>query len=257
MFNYHHLFYFWKVAKLGSIARAAAELDVTQPTISEQIRLLEKSVGRKLFDRVGRSLILTAAGKTVFSYAEKIFALGSELTQALDSSAARSTALRVGVERGISSRLVASLLPIAAVDIMHSDVETLFNQELDLIIAAQRSNKLHAHRLLDCGTVFVSRNKSSLKQGQLLLPPEPLRAAVIAWLKKTRQTPQIAGSFDSEDLLLAYAERSDGIFPAPDRKPSLKGFQVVTRAPELRYRLFAYTRERRPLHPLIRAVIAL
>ncbi len=77
--NYHHLMYFWVVAREGSIARATEHLQLTQPTISAQLRLLERSLGSKLFDRRGRRLVLTDTGQAVYRYAEEIFPLGREL----------------------------------------------------------------------------------------------------------------------------------------------------------------------------------
>src|ERR1700731_1767972 len=81
--NYHHLLYFWTVAREGSIARACQELNLAQPTISGQLRALEDSLGEKLFARVGRRLALTETGQLVFRYAEEIFGLGRELTDVL------------------------------------------------------------------------------------------------------------------------------------------------------------------------------
>ena len=81
--NYHHLRYFWVVAKEGSLARAAAKLHVSPPSISEQIRELEEALGEKLFRRVGRNNVLTDAGQVVFGYAEDIFTLGRELMNAV------------------------------------------------------------------------------------------------------------------------------------------------------------------------------
>ena len=63
--NYHHLLYFWMVAKEGGISRAAKQLHLTQPTLSSQIKKLEKAVGAELFTRVGRSLVLTETGQLV------------------------------------------------------------------------------------------------------------------------------------------------------------------------------------------------
>src|SRR5947209_2009025 len=59
--NYHHLLYFWVVAREGSVTRAAAELRLGQPTVSAQIRTLEATLGEKLFIRVGRNLALADA----------------------------------------------------------------------------------------------------------------------------------------------------------------------------------------------------
>ena len=73
--NYHHLLYFWTVVREGSIARACALLHLTQPTISGQLRALEKALGVKLFDRVGRRLVPTETGRVVYRYADEIFSL--------------------------------------------------------------------------------------------------------------------------------------------------------------------------------------
>jgi len=71
--NYHHLLYFWMVAREGSIARASRQLRLAQPTISGQLRALEESLGEKLFAKSGRNLALTEVGQVVYRYAEEIF----------------------------------------------------------------------------------------------------------------------------------------------------------------------------------------
>ena len=81
--NYHHLLYFWMIAREGSIARACQQLQLAQPTMSKQLRQLERAVNQKLFHRAGRNLVLTEAGQVVFRYAEEIFSLGQELTDVL------------------------------------------------------------------------------------------------------------------------------------------------------------------------------
>src|SRR5512139_602028 len=77
--NYHHLRYFWIVAKEGGLTKAAAKLHVSQPTISAQIQALEGVLGERLFRRVGRNLALTDAGQHVLMYAEEIFGIGQDL----------------------------------------------------------------------------------------------------------------------------------------------------------------------------------
>ena len=67
--NYHHLLYFYTIAREGSIARACKQLHLTQPTLSAQLRALEESLGEKLFLRSGRSLVLTEIGRLVYRYA--------------------------------------------------------------------------------------------------------------------------------------------------------------------------------------------
>lgn len=81
--NYHHLYYFWTIATEGSIAKAAEKLRLGQPTLSTQLKQLEDSVGRPLFERRNRKLILTEAGQTALKYANEIFRLGSEMVEAI------------------------------------------------------------------------------------------------------------------------------------------------------------------------------
>ena len=81
--NYHHLLYFYTVAREGSMARASAVLHLTQPTVSSQIKALEEALGEKLFERRGRGLALTETGHIVYRYAEEIFTLGRELQDML------------------------------------------------------------------------------------------------------------------------------------------------------------------------------
>ena len=88
-FNYHHLHYFWVVAREGSIARASQRLKLAQPTISAQVHELEASLGRKLFARAGRGLALTETGQKVYGFAEQIFRLGDRKSTRLNSSHSR------------------------------------------------------------------------------------------------------------------------------------------------------------------------
>ncbi|WP_127557373.1 LysR family transcriptional regulator [Saccharospirillum alexandrii] len=83
--NFHHLYYFWVVAKEGHLTRAARQLHVSQSALSSQIRLLQEQLGHELFSREGRSLRLTEFGHVVLEYAESIFTLGSELLSLTES----------------------------------------------------------------------------------------------------------------------------------------------------------------------------
>src|SRR3954462_5553898 len=109
--NYNHLYYFWIAAREGSISRAAEELMVSQPTISIQIKELETAVGQQLFDRVGRGLQLTEAGRIALNYANEIFSLGQEMTNALEHQpAGRSLRLSVGILDVIPKIVVRQIL---------------------------------------------------------------------------------------------------------------------------------------------------
>jgi LysR family transcriptional activator of nhaA len=96
--NYHHLLYFWTVARAGSAARASEELRLTQATVSAQLKSLEQSLGEKLFRKAGRHLVLTDTGKLVFRYADEIFSLGQEMIGSLKGRPeGRLARLTVGV----------------------------------------------------------------------------------------------------------------------------------------------------------------
>jgi len=112
--NYKHLHYFWVVAKTGGIARASERLHLTAQTISAQISQFENSIGYRLFNRVGRTLELNDAGRTVFSYADQMFSLAEELEAVLrfgpDSGA---TQLRVGLADAVPKMIAYLLLETA------------------------------------------------------------------------------------------------------------------------------------------------
>src|SRR3954467_15463468 len=109
--NYHHLMYFWTVAREGGVARAAETLRLSSPTISAQIHELEETLGDKLFERRGRSLVLTEVGQLVNKYAEDIFTLGRELLDAVKLGPdSRPSKLTVGVSDALPKSISAALL---------------------------------------------------------------------------------------------------------------------------------------------------
>lgn len=81
--NFHHLYIFHKVASLRSFSRAAEELCISQPAVSNQVKVLEECCGHPLIQRVPRGLVLTQAGEIVFDYARRIFALAGEMETVL------------------------------------------------------------------------------------------------------------------------------------------------------------------------------
>jgi LysR family transcriptional activator of nhaA len=81
--NYQHLFYFWSVVRAGSLTRACEELNLSAPTVSTQLKVLEQRLGEKLLIKTGRTLTPTEAGRIVFRYADEIFGLGREMQDTL------------------------------------------------------------------------------------------------------------------------------------------------------------------------------
>ena len=166
--NYHHLLYFWMVAREGSIAGACKELHLAQPTISGQLRALEQNLGEKLFSRVGRRLVLTETGHLVFQYAEEIFSLGRELSDVLKGRP-RGRPLRLAV--GISD-LIPKLIAYRILQPAFSLKETvqlicyedqpdqllleLSRHRLDLVLTHTAATstlpvRVFNHRLGSCG----------------------------------------------------------------------------------------------------------
>src|SRR5512140_3071160 len=241
--NYHHLLYFWTVAREGSIARASQELRLAQPTISNQLKTLETSLGVKLFERQGRRLVLTDVGRTVLRYADDIFRTGRELQRAVKGlPTGQRPRLLAGVADVIPKRMAALLLQ-PAVDAQPELVlvcregplpqllAALALHELDVVIAdvpAAEDVKVKAfsHRLGGCGTTFFAAPRlSALKRGfprslagaPLLLPASgtALRRALDGWLAGIGGVPAIVGEFDDRALMEAFGARGLGVFAAP------------------------------------------
>ncbi len=112
--NFHHLHYFWAVAKEGNLTRAASHLHVSQSALSAQIKQLEEQLGQALFERRGRALLLTEAGRLALGYADSIFAAGAELVAVLrEGRRAQREVLRVGAVATLSRNFQENfLLPL-------------------------------------------------------------------------------------------------------------------------------------------------
>ncbi len=285
--NYHHLFYFWTVARAGSISRASEELRVAQPTISNQLKTLEGSLGVKLLERQGRRLVLTDVGRTVLRYADDIFRTGRELQRAVKGlPTGQRLRLVVGVVDVIPKRMAALLLQ-PAVD-AHPDLllacregplpqllAQLAVHELDVVLAdvpASEQVKVKAfnHRLGDCGTTFFAAPRHarlrkgfprSLAGAPMLLPSEgtAVRRALDAWFDAAGLHPAIAGEFDDSALMKAFGARGLGVFPAPtvleEDIPAQYGVAAIGRVEEARESFYAITVERRLRHPAVVAIV--
>ncbi|RKF05812.1 LysR family transcriptional regulator [Oceaniradius stylonematis] len=113
--NYHHLRYFREVAHEGNLSRAAERLNVAQSALSSQIRTLEARLGHALFERIGRTLVLTEVGRITLDHADRIFGVGEELLATLDRSGSAEPPLRVGALSTLSRNFqIAFLRPAMA-----------------------------------------------------------------------------------------------------------------------------------------------
>ncbi len=143
--NYHHLNYFWHVAKVGNLTKTAQMLHVSQSALSSQIKQLEDSIGNQLFTRENRKLILTDVGKVTFSYAESIFKLGNELEVILDKGQQlENQTIRIGMLSTMSRNFVEAFVTpvmnkpsiklVIAARGQANLLNELSNHELDLIL---------------------------------------------------------------------------------------------------------------------------
>ncbi len=169
MLNYNHLRYFWAVAREGHLTRAAEQLNVSQSALSTQIRKLEHQIGHALFERRGRSLLLTEAGQIALDYAEGIFSAGEEMLGRLQSGpGAAKTVLRVGALSTLSRNFqIAFLRPLLSDETMEVVVRS--GQIADLL------DELEAHRL-----------------DVLLVNQVPLRDAATAWTARLIDTQDVS-----------------------------------------------------------------
>ena len=143
--NFHHLFYFWRVAKLGHLTRAAEELHTSQSAVSAQIRQLEDRLGEALFAREGRRLLLTDTGQLVLAYAENIFGLGQEMLGRLQGRSAGITRLRVGsvatLSRNYQENWIKPVLSDSSVvltlesGLLEGLIARLVQHQLDVVLA--------------------------------------------------------------------------------------------------------------------------
>lgn len=143
--NFHHLFYFWRVAKVGHLTRAAEELRTSQSAVSAQIRQLEGRIGEPLFLREGRRLRLTDTGQMVLAYADDIFGLGQEMLGRLQGRSAGVTRVRVGsvstLSRNYQENWIRPLLSDPSVvltlesGLLEGLIERLVQHQLDVVLA--------------------------------------------------------------------------------------------------------------------------
>ena len=113
--NYNHLRYFWAVAHNGNLTRTAEQLHVSQSALSLQIKKLEEQLGHDLFERRGKQLLLTEAGRLVLDHADVIFASGAELLNTLGGESSANEVLRVGALSTLSRNFQIEFLdPLAS-----------------------------------------------------------------------------------------------------------------------------------------------
>lgn len=285
--NYHHLLYFWTVVREGSISKASEKLRISSPAISAQLRSLEENFGEKLLRRSGRNLVLTEMGRTVFSYAEDIFALGREL---LDTVRNRPTGRPMRIDIGVVDvlpKMIAQWLIEPALHLREpvrvvcreatSDqlIARLATLELDVVLSDSPINpnlKVRAfnHLLGESAVTFVAMPKlaekckgrfpNCLDRMPMLLPTDntDLRRSLDQWFETRNIRPDIVGEFEDYALLRAFGQAGSGIFPVPSvferQLKQQDSLRRVGRTEEVHSRFFAISAERKLMHPAVVAI---
>lgn len=285
--NYHHLLYFWTVAKEGGVTRASEQLRLAQPTISAQLRALEDALGEPLFVRSGRRLELTDTGRMAYRYADEIFSLGREFLDAVrDRPTGRPLRFSVGVVDVMSKLLAFRLLrPALALgqpvqlscreDRPDRLLAELAMHSLDLVLSDAptppgSSVRAFNHLLGESEvSVFAPRQlaasyrrrfPASLDGAPFLVPTEQasLRRSLMQWFDAHAIRPRIIAEFDDAALLQTFARAGHGLFAAPTVVAAELGragdVRPVGTIADLRERFYAISVERRLKHPAVVAI---
>ncbi len=285
--NYHHLRYFWTVAKEGSIAKACSKLELAQPTVSTQIRALEQALGERLFARSGRGLELTETGRLVYRYAEEIFTLGREMVDTLRGRpTGRPLRLIVGIADALPKIVSRQLLqpalnlPTPVHLICREDkpdrlLTRLAAHEFDVVLSDAPLNpivKVRAfnHLLGQCGVSFLAgpemargltkRFPQCLDGAPLLLPTEntSMRRALDQWFDQINVRPRVVGEFEDTALMKVFGQAGQALFPVHSVVESdicsQFGVQTIGRVKQLRQRFYAISLERKLKHPAVVAI---
>lgn len=286
--NFKHLHYFWQVARTGSIARASEQLHLTPQTLSGQIGLLEDSLGAPLFAKRGRNLELTDAGRLALGYAQDIFALGTELQEALRNppGAGRSIEFRVGVADAVPKTIAHRLIEPATqlrepvrVVCREGKLDSLLAQlaahRLDLVIADAPipptvSVRAYNHRLGESGVSFFATTAicktlkgkfpACMDGAPMLLPGDgaAVRSQFDRWRETNKIDPHIVGEFDDSALMQTFGQHGAGIFFGPTvleaEIRSRYGVKSLGRTSQISEEFFAISVERRVTHPCVIAI---
>jgi len=285
--NFHHLRYFHAVAEQGSLRAAAGKLNVSQPTLSGQIRLLEQTLGMPLFERSGRGLRLTEAGKIVQNHAAEIFQIGVQMLSALSGGDETLPArLNIGIADSLP-KLVAWQLVRPVLDLGDKLMLTcsegrssdllgqLASQRLDVVLAdepapASLPIRAHSHLLGESPVVFCASRAlakklkstfpKSLDGAPVLLPASRTawRQQLDQWFHARQLRPKVAAEFDDAALMKTAA--ADGLGFAPIAESVLDDvlrryqLQVIGRPAGCGFACYLITLERRLSHPVFQRI---
>jgi LysR family transcriptional activator of nhaA len=285
--NLHHLRLFRAVATDGTLTGAAHRLNLSQSALSTQIKALEATLGHDLFERRGRGLVLTEAGRIALDHAEAIFRTADDLTATLRETGRARRPLRVGalatLSRNFQMQFLRPLIGRADVEVVlrsGSQAEMLRELEalaLDVLLtnlapAREPGSPWLVHRLAEqpvslIGTPFrvagPMRPLASLLAEEPLILPSPetsLRAGFDALVARLGVVPQIAAEADDMAMLRLLAREDAGLAVIPSivvQDELANGTLVLAaRIEEMHETFYAITRERRFPNPVLAQLFA-
>ncbi len=280
-FNYHHLRYFWAVAHDGNLTRTAERLNLSQSAVSVQIKHLEASLGHALFERRGRQLILTEAGRIALDHADAIFAAGRELIGTLQEKGRSRQAIRIGALATLSRNFQLEFLrPILG----RADVEIILRSgtSADLLGALEALNLdvvlINRPPARDAVTPFVSHRLSDqpvalvgtpdlldgtsdiaevLAHKPIILPTAEtaVRIGFDALTDRLGIRPQIAAEVEDMAMMRLLTREGAGVAVLPPivvQDELSSGMLVLAhRLPEIAETFFAVTLTRRFPNPIL------
>jgi LysR family transcriptional activator of nhaA len=285
--NFRHLLYFWRVAKVGHLTRAASQLRVSQSALSAQIRQLEGYLGRPLFDRTGRSLVLTEFGAVVLDYADGIFGLGQELMASVrGGEGQRIQQLRVGAVATLSRNFLENLLrpilgkPGVRLNLQSGSLEELLGRlqvhNLDVVfsnrpVVAEVGRPWRCIRIDRQSVCLVGpprprgsrfRFRSDAPGARFVVPgpSSDIRSQFDVWCEKNQLRIDIAAEVDDMAMLRLLARDSGAITVLPEvvvqdelRDGRLQRYCVV---PGVFENFYAITAFRRSPSPMVQSLIS-
>jgi LysR family transcriptional activator of nhaA len=286
--NYHHLRYFWAIARERSLTRAAKQLHVSQSALSIQLRQLEERLGQPLFERRGRRLELTEAGQIALDHAESIFRTGDELLSTLAGRMPASRQrLRIGSAATLSRNFQLDFLrPLLARDDVELSIRSgtlrdlvaqLSAHLLDVVLSnspvpRDAANALHSHLIAQQPVSLVSRPPrrgvarrlrfpQDLEAMQVVLPAHPgsLRAAFDLELERAGVEVKVLAEVDDMAMLRLIARESGALSLVPQvvvRDELAAGVLVErVRLKGVYESFYAITADRRFPQPLLRELV--
>jgi len=287
--NYHHLRYFWTVAKEGSLRRASEKLRVSQPSMCTQIKLLEASLGETLFRPSGRSLELTEFGQLVYVYAEEIFTIGGEILRATKQApSVRALRLHVGIVDSFPKLMSYDILrpvlehePPVQLTCHEGKLGDLVSQlnthRIDVVLSDEPASpgiagKVFNHLLGTSEITFCAmpsfaktlkkKFPQNLDGAATLLPTQncSLRRDLEKWFGNVGVQPRVVAEFEDAALTKIVATSGNGFIAIPSVVAAdameRYGFVPIGRTKEVETRFYAITAERRFSHPAIIAITA-